>query len=97
MICMDVATRGVDIHGVPYVINVTLPDEKQNYVHRIGRVGGAERMGMAISLVATEKEKGWYRICSSCGKAVRTQDSRKMVAVPYGTMRCSCCLRWKNI
>ena len=66
------------------VINVTLPDEKQNYVHRIGRVGRAERygcdfvsplwaalllewslmetfqssrMGLAISLVATEKEK----------------------------------------
>ncbi|KAG8524782.1 ATP-dependent RNA helicase DDX1, partial [Galemys pyrenaicus] len=50
------------------VINVTLPDEKQNYVHRIGRVGRAERMGLAISLVATEKEKVWYHVCSSRGK-----------------------------
>ena len=33
------------------VINLTLPDEKQNYVHRIGRVGRADRMGLAISLV----------------------------------------------
>ncbi|KAJ4928779.1 hypothetical protein JOQ06_004404, partial [Pogonophryne albipinna] len=39
------------------LINVNLPDEKQNYVHRIGRVGRAERMGLAISLVAMEKEK----------------------------------------
>lgn len=50
------------------VINVTLPDEKQNYVHRIGRVGRAERMGLAISLVATEKEKVWYHVCSNRGK-----------------------------
>lgn len=57
LICTDVAARGIDIHGVPYVVNVTLPDDKQNYVHRIGRVGRAERMGLAVSLVATIKEK----------------------------------------
>ncbi|VDD76261.1 unnamed protein product [Mesocestoides corti] len=69
LICTDVAARGIDITGLPYVINVTLPDEKQNYVHRIGRVGRAERMGLAISLVATCKEKVWYHSnCSSRGR-----------------------------
>lgn len=57
LICTDVAARGIDIRGVPFVVNVTLPDDKQNYVHRIGRVGRAERMGLAVSLVATVKEK----------------------------------------
>lgn len=57
LICTDVAARGIDISGIPFVVNVTLPDEKQNYVHRIGRVGRADRMGLAISLVSKVKEK----------------------------------------
>ena len=57
LICTDVAARGIDIRGIPFVINVTLPDDKQNYVHRIGRVGRAEKMGLAISLVSKVKEK----------------------------------------
>ncbi|XP_059141083.1 ATP-dependent RNA helicase DDX1-like isoform X2 [Physella acuta] len=69
LICTDVAARGLDISGLPYVINVTLPDEKQNYIHRIGRVGRAERMGLAISLVASCKEKVWYHSnCTSKGR-----------------------------
>ena len=43
--------------GIPFVVNVTLPDDKRGYVHRIGRVGRAERMGLAISLVSKVKEK----------------------------------------
>jgi ATP-dependent RNA helicase DDX1 len=55
---------------LPPVINVTLPDEKSNYVHRIGRVGRAERMGLAISLVSSVPEKVWYHgeWCSSRGR-----------------------------
>ncbi|XP_035714704.1 ATP-dependent RNA helicase Ddx1 isoform X2 [Folsomia candida] len=70
LICTDVAARGLDISGLPFMINITLPDEKSNYVHRIGRVGRAERMGLAISLVATVPEKVWYhgQWCSSRGK-----------------------------
>ena len=52
------------------MINVTLPDEKSNYVHRIGRVGRAERMGLAISLVSAVPEKVWYhgQWCQSRGR-----------------------------
>lgn len=52
------------------MINVTLPDEKSNYVHRIGRVGRAERMGLAISLVSSVPEKVWYHgeWCPSRGR-----------------------------
>jgi len=52
------------------MINVTLPDDKSNYLHRIGRVGRAERMGLAISLVAQMPEKVWFhgQWCKSRGK-----------------------------
>lgn len=52
------------------MINITLPDEKSNYVHRIGRVGRAERMGLAISLVSKVPEKVWYHgeWCPSRGR-----------------------------
>ena len=57
LICTDVAARGIDIKGLPYCINLTLPDQDENYVHRIGRVGRAECMGLAISFVALAPEK----------------------------------------
>ena len=70
LICTDVAARGIDVGGLPFMINVTLPDEKSNYVHRIGRVGRAERMGLALSLVSAVPEKVWYhgQWCPSRGK-----------------------------
>uniref|UniRef100_A0A915EMP5 ATP-dependent RNA helicase DDX1 n=1 Tax=Ditylenchus dipsaci TaxID=166011 RepID=A0A915EMP5_9BILA len=76
LICTDVAARGLDVRGIPYVINVTLPpsEEKANYVHRIGRVGRADRMGLAISLVSTVPEKVWYHGCKSRGANCRNTE-----------------------
>ena len=60
---------GIDIKGLPFVVNMTLPDESENYIHRIGRVGRAEKLGLAISIVAPTdvKEKVWYHRCGSKG------------------------------
>jgi ATP-dependent RNA helicase DDX1 len=61
LIATDVAARGIDVSGLPYVVNMTLPEQSENYIHRVGRVGRAERMGLAISLVAANvKEKVWW-------------------------------------
>jgi ATP-dependent RNA helicase DDX1 len=60
LICTDVAARGIDIRELPFVVNMTLPDQPGTYVHRIGRVGRAERMGMAISLVGCTNERVWF-------------------------------------
>lgn len=65
LICTDVAARGIDIVGLPYLINMTLPDKSENYIHRVGRVGRAERFGLAISFVGAQKEAVWYHQCTS--------------------------------
>jgi len=46
----DIAARGIDVVGIEVVINFDLPDDAENYVHRIGRTGRAGRTGHAISL-----------------------------------------------
>lgn len=51
LIATDIIARGLDIEDVSHVINFDLPDEPQNYVHRIGRTGRADKKGEALSLV----------------------------------------------
>ncbi len=52
MVATDVAARGLDIKGVDMVVNFELPDDPENYVHRIGRTGRAGEKGVAFSLVS---------------------------------------------
>ncbi len=51
----DVASRGLDIEDLPYVVNFELPYEPQDYIHRIGRTGRAGASGTAISLVSPDE------------------------------------------
>merc|ERR1740130_1724404 len=85
LICTDVAARGLDIAGLPFVIQMTLPDDIENYIHRIGRCGRADRMGLAISLVATEREKVWYHKCPSRGKACLPTPGNTALTLPFGS------------
>jgi ATP-dependent RNA helicase RhlE len=55
LVATDVASRGLDIEDLPYVVNFELPYEPQDYIHRIGRTGRAGASGTAISLVSPEE------------------------------------------
>ncbi|GGW64580.1 ATP-dependent RNA helicase RhlE [Winogradskyella epiphytica] len=56
LVATDVMARGLDIDNVTHVINFDTPDYPENYMHRIGRTGRAEREGHAL-LFSTEKEQ----------------------------------------
>ncbi len=54
LVATDVAGRGIHINDVSHVVNYTLPDEPEDYVHRIGRTGRAGKTGVSISFACEE-------------------------------------------
>lgn len=56
LIATDVAARGIDIPDVAIVVNYDLPEESENYVHRVGRTGRGKRKGHAYSFCAEEEK-----------------------------------------
>ena len=56
MVATEVAARGLDIQGLPHVVNYDMPFLAEDYVHRIGRTGRAGKQGHAISFVNREEE-----------------------------------------
>ena len=57
LVATDIAARGIDVTGIELVINYDLPDDTENYVHRIGRTGRAGHKGRAISFATPEQGK----------------------------------------
>ncbi|NMF82974.1 DEAD/DEAH box helicase [Nodosilinea sp. P-1105] len=55
LVATDVASRGIDIDQLPYVVNFDLPNVAEDYVHRIGRTGRAGNEGRAVSLISSDE------------------------------------------
>ena len=55
LVATDIAARGIDVTGIELVINYDLPDDENNYIHRIGRTGRAGKSGRAVSFAAPDQ------------------------------------------
>jgi ATP-dependent RNA helicase DeaD len=58
IIATDVAARGIDIPNVTHVINFNVPENRERYIHRIGRTGRAGKRGLAITMATPSEVRG---------------------------------------
>jgi len=89
LVATDVAARGLDIKNVTHVINYGIPQNRDSYVHRIGRTGRAGKSGIAITLI-TPREYKHLRLIE---RTARTIIDRKRLPSPADVVRA----REKNI
>jgi superfamily II DNA/RNA helicase len=62
MVATDVAARGLDVPHVQHVINYDLPQDPEDYLHRVGRTARAGADGCALSFISPQDDRKWYAI-----------------------------------
>ena len=67
LVATDVAARGIDVPDVTHVINFDAPEDRDSYVHRVGRTGRAGRTGAGVSFVMADQMHDMRRIAQDLG------------------------------
>ncbi|MFI5259908.1 MAG: DEAD/DEAH box helicase [Candidatus Limnocylindrales bacterium] len=73
LVATEIAARGLDIDGLPHVVNFELPTVAQDYVHRIGRTGRAGMEGDAVSLVCIDEDNLLFEIETLLRERIRRE------------------------
>lgn len=74
LVATDVASRGIDVPQLDLVINVTVPRDPHDYIHRIGRTGRAKRSGQAVTLVDPSEKPALERVEALIGQRISFED-----------------------
>ena len=74
LITTDIMARGLDISDITHVINFEIPEVPEQYIHRIGRTGRADKNGIAVSFVTKNEEDQLLEIEVLMDKAVAMKD-----------------------
>jgi ATP-dependent RNA helicase RhlE len=77
LIATDISARGIHIDNVDYVVNYDLPDQPENYVHRVGRTGRGMQKGNAVSFCSPEEKPILAEIESFLTKPIKVLDVKK--------------------
>jgi ATP-dependent RNA helicase RhlE len=77
LVATDIASRGIDIPHVGLVVNYNIPENPENYVHRIGRTARAGRSGMALSFCSKEEKKLLFNIEDLINLSIPVQEDSK--------------------
>lgn len=81
LVATDVAARGIDIHNLTHVINYSLPQNPESYVHRIGRTGRAGKEGTAITFVTPNEYRNLIFIKKIAKTDIRKKEIPKIADV----------------
>lgn len=73
LVATDVLSRGIDIENIDLVVNYDVPNEAEDYVHRVGRTARAEKTGIAITFVNEDEQSQFERIELLIGTQIRKQ------------------------
>jgi ATP-dependent RNA helicase RhlE len=68
LVATDIAARGIDVTALGHVINFDVPNVADDYIHRVGRTGRAERTGSAFTFVSPDEEENLRAIERAVGK-----------------------------
>jgi len=84
LVATDVAARGIDVQDLTHVINYTIPQNPETYVHRIGRTGRAGKTGCAITFVTPSEMRRFTYIKRTVGFEVEREnvpDAHTIIAI----------------